>query len=71
MIECKLEKTLEFFMDCAMSPVILMQWIKNKTIRWILAIPLLFLSMITLAILGMPILLLIIAVLTKQIVNNE
>jgi len=69
--ESKLEKILEFFMNCAMSPVTLMQMIKNKTVRWIFAIPLLFSSLITLAIFGMPILLLIAAVSAEALVNND
>jgi hypothetical protein len=69
--DSKLKRILEFFINCVMSPVTLMQMIKNKPIRWIFAIPLLFSSIIILAIFGMPILLLIIAVSTESLVNND
>lgn len=71
MKKSKLEKGLHFFMECSMSPVTLMQIIKSKSVRWIVAIPLLFCSLVTLAIFGIPILLLILADSTEKIVNND
>lgn len=65
----KLEKTLDFFINLSLLPIMLMG--KNKTVRLFFIIPMLFLSMITLVIFGIPILLLFIFGSIEMFVNNE